>query len=150
MPFSNLSNVHFTTAEKTALNTALTTLETALSGKLANLTGEERQKYGSVNEQNKLVINKVKDFRQSQPNLSSPDVDWVEFMADYDSRELLQTTILRLQSLIDGLNCAKILHDYDNFQAALRDYEYAKYKAGTNATGFETKVNEIKQFFSGV
>lgn len=149
MPFTNLSNVHFSTTEKTALNNALAALEAALNGKLANLNSEERQKYGSVNEQNKLIINKVKDYRLAQPALSSPDVDWTEFLADHDSREVLQNVILRLQSLIDGLNCAKILHDYDNFKAALTDYEFTKYKAGTNVTGFETKMNEIKQFFTG-
>jgi hypothetical protein len=54
-----------------------------------------------------------------------------------------------LQSLIDGLGNAKILHDYDNYQASLTDYEYSKYKASTDATGFQTKVAELAQFFTG-
>ena len=60
MPFSNFENRHFTATEKTSINTALTNLETLLANKLANLSPEERQRYGSVNEQNKLIINKVK------------------------------------------------------------------------------------------
>ncbi|MCG2610989.1 hypothetical protein LZZ90_05670 [Flavobacterium sp. SM15] len=149
MPFTNFDSRHFTAAEKTSINTTVTSLESALSLKLANLTAQERQQYGSVNEQNKLIIAKVKDFRDSQPNLSSPDVDWTEFLNDYDSRTFLQTTIQRLQSLIDGLNNAKILHDWDNYQAALTDYDFAKYKATTQAVGFETKVEEVGQFFTG-
>lgn len=149
MPFTNFDSRHFSAAEKTTVNTALTTIETALVSKLANLTPDERQQYGSVNEQNKLVINKVKDFRDSQPALSSPDVDWLEFTNDYDTRSFLQTSMQRLQSLIDGLNNAKILHDWDNYQASLTDYDYAKYKASTNATGYQTKVLELAQFFAG-
>lgn len=149
MPFENLNNAHYAAAEKTAVGTSLTALETALKAKIKNLSAEERQKYGSVNEQNKLIINKVKDYRASQPGLSSPDVDWVEFQSDFDSRDFLQATIGRLQTLIDGLTNNKILHDYDNYQAALTDYDFSKYKASTKAAGYEGKVNAIAQFFTG-
>ncbi|RTY89132.1 hypothetical protein [Flavobacterium sp. GT3R68] len=149
MPFTNFDSRYFNAAEKTTVSNAVSALEVALNPKLANLSAEERQQYGSVNEQNKLIINKVKDFRDSQPTLSSPDVDWNEFMNDYDTRSFLQANIQRLQSLLDGLNNAKILHDWDNYRAALSDYDYAKYKAGTQAVGFETKAGEIAQFFSG-
>jgi hypothetical protein len=149
MPFENLNNNHYVAAEKTAVGTSLTALETALNAKIKNLSAEERQKYGSVNEQNKLIVNKVKDYRASQPGLSSPDVDWVEFQNDFDSRDFLQSTIARLQTLIDGLTNNKILHDYDNYQAALTDYDFSKYKANTKAAGYEGKVTAISQFFTG-
>ena len=51
--------------------------------------------------------------------------------------------------MIDGLNNAKILHDWDNYQASSTGYDYAKYKATTNATGYQTKVAELSQFFAG-
>ena len=148
MPFTNFDARHFSGPEKNIINDAITHLETALVGKLANLTPEERKQYGSVNEQNKLIINKVKDYHDTQPAMSSPDVDWVEFDADHDSRAFIQNLIQRLMSVLDGLNNAKVLHDWDNYQASLSDYEFAKYKNGTNATGYETKVNELKQFFN--
>jgi len=148
MSFTNFDNRHFDDTEKLAVNTALASLELAVSEKVANLSATERQQYGSVNEQNKLIINKVKGFNDSQSTLSSPDIVWSEFNDDFDTREFLQTAIQRLQSLMDGLGNAKILHDYDNYQAALTDYEYSKYKASTDATGFQTKVAEIAQFFN--
>ena len=149
MPFVNFENRHFSAAEVTAVQDALAALEAALAPKLANLSPEERQQYGSINELNKLVVNKVKDYRDTQPGLSSPDVDWVEFMSDYASRTLLQSLLQRLEALQAGLNNARILHDWDNYHAALTDYDYAKYKYGTAATGYETKVKELGQFFSG-
>jgi hypothetical protein len=81
--------------------------------------------------------------------LSSPDIDWTEFANDFDTRTFIQATMQRLQSLLDGLNNAKILHDWDNYQASLTDYDYAKYKASTQAVGYQTKVSELAQFFTG-
>ena len=148
MPFDNLNNNHYTAAEKTTATAAIAALETALAVKFKNLSPDERKKYGSINEQNKLIVNKVHDYRTNQPGLSSADVDWVEFQNDYDSRDFIQGIIARLQSMIDGLDNNKILHDFDNYQAALTDYGYSQYKAGTKTAGFETKVNELSQFFS--
>jgi protein tyrosine/serine phosphatase len=148
MPFENLNNNHYLAEERTEVNNNLTALEATLNSRIKNLNAEGRQKYGSVGELNKLVINKVRDYRSNQPSLSSPDVDWDEFQNDYESREFLQGTIARLQNIIDGLSNNKILHDYDNYQAALTDYDFTKYKAATKAPGFENKVNDVAQFFN--
>lgn len=148
MPFENLSTVHYTTAQKTATTDALSALENILTANFKNLTAEERRKYGSINEQNKLIVNKALAYRTNQPNLSSADVDWEEFQNDFDSRTFIEATITRLQAVLEGLNNNKILHDFDNYQAALTDYGYSQYKAGTKAAGFETKVAEMAQFFN--
>jgi hypothetical protein len=148
MPITNLNNMHLTPAELTAARDALTQLETQLSVINVNLTPEERRKYGRVNEQHKLFINKVNDFSNGQPALRTPEVSWEEFTADYDSRQSYEDLIARLDNLSIRLNNAKILHDYDNYQAALTDYAYTSYKAGSSAAGFENKYNELKQFFA--
>ena len=147
MPLTNLNSAHLTEAEVTAAQNALTELENALAIITVQLTPEDRQKYGSINEQNKLLVNKVKDFRQSNPNLSVSDVDWDEFDKDFASRNLFESLINRLNALAIKLQGAKILHDYDNYQAALDDYAYTTYRAATGADGYENKYNELKQFF---
>lgn len=86
MAITNLNNTHLTAAQLTDAQDALTQLETALQVINVNLSAEDRQKYGSINEQNKLFVNKVYDFNESQPTLSSPDVDWEEFNRDFTSR----------------------------------------------------------------
>lgn len=70
MALTNMNSRHFTADEKTAILNHLSALETALAVGLRNLTAEERQQFGSVNEQNKLIINKVKDYRSTKPELS--------------------------------------------------------------------------------
>ena len=147
MPLTNLNSAHLTEAEVTAAQNALTELENALAIITVQLTTEDRQKYGSINEQNKLLVNKVKDFRQSNPNLSVSDVDWDEFDKDFASRNVFESLINRLNALAIKLQGAKILHDYDNYQAALDDYAYTTYRAATGADGYENKYNELKQFF---
>lgn len=148
MPFLNFESRHFSEAEKTAITTTLQTLQTALAGKLATLTPEERQQYGSINEQNKLIVNKVKDYRDNDQQLSSPDIDWEEFGNDYDSRSFLQSVHNSMVELSRGLENAKILHDWDNYQASLIDYQYSVYRNDSGSAGFHTKVEEIKQFFT--
>lgn len=148
MALTNLNNNHLTAANVTAAKTAITQLETALATINANLTAEDRQKYGSINEQNKLFVNKVYDYNQNQSNLSSNQIVWTEFNNDYTSRLNMEQLISRLESLTTKLKNAKILHDYDNFQAALVDYAYTNFMAGTGVAAYETKQNELKQFFS--
>ena len=124
MAITNLNNTHLTAAQVTAATAALTALETELAVVNVNLSAEERQRYGSIH------------------------VDWAEYTKDFTSRNNLEGMIARLESLIVRLNNAKILHDYDNYQAALADYAYANFMAGTASPGYEIKVNEMKQFFT--
>ena len=147
MPINNLNNVHLNEAKKAAIIEKLTALENELADLVANLTAEERQLYGSVNEQHKLFINKDWDYRQNSPQLSTSDVDWDEFSNDKDSRAFYEGIMDRVASLSLRVQNTKILHDYDNYQAALDDYAYTNYKAGANLPGYETKRNELKQFF---
>lgn len=147
MAITNLNNQHLSAAEITTAKEALSALETALSPINVTLTSEDRQKYGSINEQNKLFVNKVNDYHQNQSQLGTTQVDWSEFEKDYSSRLVMENIISRLESIVTKLNNAKTLHDYDNYQAALTDYAYANFMAGTGADGYETKMNDLKQFF---
>lgn len=148
MSIDNLNNVHLTEEQINAINQALTNLETALKPLKVNLTAEERNKYGRVNEQNKLFINKINDFATSHPDLKSPDVDWAEFEKDFKSRKLLESVLNRLETIATRVNNSKILHDYDNYQDSLEDYAYTNFRARSKMVGYETKYNECKQFFS--
>ena len=147
MAISNLNNTHLSVAQVNTAKDALTALETALAVVNINLSAEDRQRYGSINEQNKLLVNKVMDYHNNQSSLQTPHIDWAEFSNDYTSRANLEGMIARLESLITRLKNAKTLHDYDNYQAALADYAHTTFMAGTGTVGYETKMNDLKQFF---
>ena len=144
---NDFNNTHLTEEQMAAVSQALTDLETALKPLTINLSAEERSKYGRVNEQNKLFVNKVYDFAKSREGLCSPDVDWAEFFKDYEDRNFYEMVMSRLDDLQLKLKNHKILGDYDNYQDALADYAFATYKAGTKSVGFEEKYRELKQFF---
>ncbi|ANH82506.1 hypothetical protein A8C56_17375 [Niabella ginsenosidivorans] len=148
MPITNLISQHLPAENLKAAQDAVDQLETAISSLAVNLTPNDRRKYGSINEQNKLFVNKVADYASAQPALRSAEVDWEEFTKDHQSRIELETMIAKLNNVVNRLNDAKTLYDYDNYQAALTDYAYTSYKAGSSAPGFEVKLNELKQFFA--
>jgi len=91
MPFQNIIQKHFTAAEQTQYNSLITQLEALLQPKLQNLDEDENQKYGVINEKNKLLVNKVQDYHNTQPTLSSPDVNWAEYDKDSTDRLFLET-----------------------------------------------------------
>ena len=148
MSITNYNNQHLTDEEYTKIQEALTSMKQICEKYLKNLSPEERKKYGRVNEQNKLLVNKTYDYHKNQPELQAPEVNWEEFEKDYDSRQRLEAIVAVLERLNIGLYNAKIMHDNDNYQAALTDYSFASYKAGTLDPNFEKKYKDLKQFFT--
>lgn len=148
MSVNNLNNHHLTEPEINAILNALNDLERAMEPLNINLTPEDRNKYGRVDEQNKLFINKVYDFATQQTNLRTMDVDWDEFEKDFKSRAVLENIISRLNNLSIRANNSKIFHDFDNYQDALADYAYTQFRTNSKMVGFEDKYNELRQFFA--
>jgi hypothetical protein len=147
--FQDLIQDHFTAADQAAFDAAVATLESLLQPKLRNLSEDENNEIGFIDEKNKLVVEKVNDYRDSQPALSSGDVDWVEFKADRFDRKFLETGAQRLVALATAMTETKRVHDFDNYQNSLVDYHYTEYKMGTSpGLGYDTKYNELKQFFT--
>lgn len=147
MPLQNLGKQHLTAAQQTTIDTAVASILAVIQVVAPNFDETDRLKYGSINELNKLLVNKAKDYHNTQVALQSPDVDWVEFDADYADRSYIDKTLNSLGSIVKMATDYKIAHDYDNYQDALTDYQFAQYKAGTNTPGFNEKVVEMKQFF---
>jgi hypothetical protein len=148
MPLDNLGLPKLTPDAILATIDLVNQLDATLGSDMVNLSPEERQKYGSINEQNKLLVNKVKEYQGNQPKLASPDVNWDKFKEDYQAREAIEGIVLRLKEIIKGLENTKIMHDYDNYHDSLLDYAYTEYKTSTKQAGYETKYSELRQFFN--
>lgn len=148
MPIDNLGKTHFTTAEITTINQSLNQIQSILNQMAVNLTPAERRKYATIGEQNKLLVNKVKDYHENQPQLQSPEIDWAEFEKDYTDRTEASKMLARVRELENLLLSIKILRDFDNYTDALRDYKYAQYKNSfANHTGYANKIAAMKVFF---
>ena len=144
----NLNAPHISDTEQQAILAVFDQLSTLLTPKFCQLSAEERQRYGSVNEQNKLFINKIFEFKQSQPNLSAPEIDWTKFEADHSDRVFLGQIVMVLQSMLYDVQSTKMAHDNDNYNAARMDYAYSEYRAKNDILGSLQKYNELKQFFN--
>lgn len=71
MGITNLNNTHLDNAKLSSILNAITILEMELGNFNFNLSPQDRKRYGSINEQNKLLVNKVYDYNKKQPNLST-------------------------------------------------------------------------------
>ena len=148
MPISNLNNDHFTQGEMDTMNKAWSDLMTVLIPKSRNLSPEERQKYGSVSEQNKLVVQKMLDYHTNQPHLDCPDVNYAETILDWTDRTFSAAFVTKFAEATNIFNNIRILHDFDSYKAAQMDYDFTKYKMGTDpGAGFESKYEDLLQFF---
>ena len=147
MALLNLAANSLTPNEMQALDALISQVETIILQKAIGLTPQQRQELGSINEKNKLFVNKVWDFMQNHPQHNTQDIDIQNFEKDFDAREFLETRISRLQNLVDMMTNTKILHDHDNYQDALGYYDYLQFRAKRGVAGASQLVAELKQFF---
>lgn len=148
MPLKDLITNALTPADFAAINAALATIESKLLNKMVNLTPEKRQQYGSINEQNKLFVNKVYDYLINQPAFNSPQVNLAEFAADLAARTSFGSILNRVASINEQMSDTKILHDNDNYQQALTQYAYISYLSKENVAGTTVIKEDLGQFFN--
>ena len=147
MALTNLNNNHLTAAQVTAAQDAITSLETALATINVNLTAEDRQRYGSINEQNKLFVNKAKSYMEQYPQFVPLFLDKAEYDRDYAARQQLESRMQRLSSVTEQLSDTKILLDFDNYHNSITFYRNMKYLSGENVPGTNVIYDDMKQFF---
>jgi hypothetical protein len=141
----------FTDAELATLRTYYNSFKAILVPKFINLEPEDRIKYGSINEKNKMIINKVRDYRDNMPGLSNPDINWVNFAKNATTRKNYMLVIDMINEINELCNDPRTMVDYVLYGDASRDYKFTKYKAeddGAGTGGYEQKYNDLKQFFT--
>lgn len=150
MAFENLIQLSFTAEELKKIDDSLAEIEKVLKGKTHNLTPEERKQYGSIAEQNKLFVNKVKLYMEQYPDYVPRYIDKAEFDKDYTAREVLESRMIRLKGITEQVEDTKKLLDFDNYQAALSFYRSIKVLSEEDLPGTTNIVQDLKQFFPRV
>ena len=112
-----------------------------------NLTGEERQQYGSIDERNKLMVEKVNDFHVRMPDLNSEDVDWKMYTERLRVRTAGEEIVMLCESIIEGITDTGKVIDYALMEDARVDYDWTRYKAKRTGAGggYTKKYEELKQ-----
>ena len=148
MALENLISVSFTEDELTQLDTHLAGIRQVLEGKTVNLTTEQRQQYGRIANQNKLIVDKAKNYMELHPNWIPNFLDKAEFDADYTARQLVESRVQQLENLSQQLVDTKTLLDHDNYTNALSFYRMARFLAGENEPGAQVVYSDMKVLFS--
>jgi len=148
MALENLISIEFTTEELTALDTHLDGIQQVFAGKTVNLTPDQRRQYGSIGNQNKLIVDKAKNYMEQHPNWIPNFIDKAEFDKDYTARQQMEQRTQRLQNLAQQLIDTKTLLDHDNYTNSLSFYRMMRYLAAENEAGAKTVFEDMKVLFS--
>ena len=149
MATDNLVSIEFLEEELQKIDAATESIRTVLSGKMRNLTPEQRRQYGRIAEQNKLFVNKAREYMKEYPQYVPPFLDNEEFEKDYKARTQIENRLMQLEGLTEQLSDTKILLDNDNYYNALTFYRNIRYLSGENVPGTTNIYEGMKQFFSG-
>ena len=147
MALENLISIEFTQEELTNLDAHLDGIQQILAGKTVNISPEQRQQYGSIANQNKLVVDKAKNYMEQHPNWIPNFIDKAEFDKDYNARMQIEQRTQRLHNLAQQLTDTKTLLDHDNYTNSLSFYRMMRYLAGENEAGAKTVFQDMRTLF---
>ena len=148
MALENLISISFTTEELTELDNNLQGIQNILQGKTINLTAEQRQQYGRIANQNKLIVDKAKNYMEQHPNWIPNFLDKEEFDKDYVTRQQIENRVQLLENLSQQLIDTKTLLDHDNYTNTLSFYRMMRFLAGENEPGAKTVYEDMKVLFA--
>ena len=137
-----------TEEEKATITKAFKDVKAIVGAKLPDLNAEKRRYYGSINEQNKLFVNKAREVKIINPQLTPLEVDWVEYEKDYSARMFYESILLMGYDIIKRMESAKMMHDYDNYNDSLVFYRYLDFKRRSDTPGAEASYNALREFFT--
>ena len=150
MALENLISIEFTNEELTQLDAHLDGIQQVLAGKTINITPEQRRQYGRIANQNKLIVDKAKNYMEQHPNWVPNFIDKVEFDKDYIARQQIEGRVQLLENLAQQLIDTKTLLDHDNYTNTLSFYRKMRYLAGENEAGAKTVYEDMKTLFKKV
>ncbi|ROI06570.1 hypothetical protein EGI16_01290 [Chryseobacterium sp. G0240] len=147
MALDNLISLSFSKSDLETIDKAIQDIQTVLVGKTINLTPDQRQQYGRIAEQNKLFVNKAKNYMEQYPQHVPGFLDKPEFDRDYAAREQIEQRLQSLDSLTEQLADTKVLLDHDNYHNAISFYRNVRFLSGENVPGTNVIYEDMKQFF---
>lgn len=147
MAFENLISIQFTESELAQLDAAMASIAQVLRDKTINLTPEQRQQYGRIAEQNKLFVNKAKEYMEQNMQHVPAFIDKAEFDQDFQARTQIESRITQLQGLVEQLSDTKTLLDHDNYHNAITFYRNIRFLSQENVPGTTTLYEGMRQFF---
>ena len=141
-------SVEFTEQELTKIANALNEVMQLLSGKVVNLSPEERMQYGSIADKNKVFVDKCKAYMEQDPATVPNTLNKHEFDKDYKARQQMEEPLRMVLRIAEMLSDTKILLDFDNYNGSISYYRSDKFLATQNTPGITSSIYEdLRQHF---
>ena len=150
MAIDNMISVEFTEQELTKLGNALNEVMQLLSGKVVNLSPDERMQYGSIADKNKVFVDKCKAYMEQDPATVPNTLNKHEFDKDYKARQQMEEPLRMVLRIAEMLSDTKILLDFDNYNGSISYYRYVKFLATQNTPGITSIYADLNQHFQSM
>lgn len=149
MALDNLVSVSFTPQELADMDTALTSLETILHGKVINLTPEERRRYAAVSTEMMPWIQKCRRYMSQIPSIVPGYINLTELDADLRARSDIISRLSRSRSILESLDDTWLLLGSDVLTNCLAFYRSVREAAKSNVPGSTGIYQDLAQQFPG-
>ncbi len=147
MSMDNIINASVTDEEMEKIKNFIKEMNEILKGKATSLSPEERRKYGSIGDKNKIIVDKCKFYMDTNPETIPSTIDKKAFDRDYKTRGQIESVSRELSLILEKLQDIKILLDYDNYSNANSYYRYVKFLASENHQDANAINNELKKSY---
>ncbi len=149
MALDNLIKVSFTEEEIGKLNKSMEEIVSVLSGKVINLTPEERRQYGSIGNNTQYWIDKVDTYMVQNPKLVPFYLSKEEFDKDRLARSIFLDLIKKSNSILESMEDTGMLLSTDIYHNALAFYQNVRLAANQNVPGSTSIYEDLAAQFPG-
>jgi hypothetical protein len=147
MKNNNLIELDLTKDEIQEFNDSITTLENLCQRFSQPLSGEDRQRLGSINGLNKLMIEKSKVLMKQNPHLIPAHLNTEEFERDYRNKAEIEEIESRLEKILRVIHDNKVLLEHDVYKNSLAFYRNVKFLANEQQEGAITVYDHLNSYF---
>ena len=149
MAIDNKISLTITAAQKTAIETAIAALKTALLPIVINLTKEERQSLAKIGDKTLAFDGKCQTYMAARPELVPGFVDMAEVTLDRAGIAALLPCLRELAPLCEGLEDTVCLIFSDLYISDRAFFASVREAARRGVPGTDTIYDDLKARFPG-
>ena len=141
----NLATLNLTDAQVTAVNAALTELETQLAG-LITLSASTKRSARKMGQKSEAFCRQTLRVLEQNPQIVPPNVSCADALADLNAIDVLRPIMVRLSRLSDRAADTEIALGSDVMAMALQGYRLLKLTG--RSEGLETLRQQLGERFA--
>ncbi|MFO1494194.1 MAG: hypothetical protein U1F26_05990 [Lysobacterales bacterium] len=126
---TNLATLNLSDVQLTAIDAAITELETQLSGLVA-LTATDKRRAAKLGEKSEHFCRQTLRMLSENPQVIPPNLDLADALGDLQARDVLRPRLMRLTRLLERGNDTDFALGSDAMAVALRGYSLLKSVSG--------------------